>query len=977
MSENGTGGNVEYTIQITESNKLLFLSYAMVMKTNGTTHPDQNYIRLDITGTNDQILNSTCGTVKYYVGQEGTWHSLTSGSNQYTWKDWSTTGIDLSSYVGQTVKIKVYQVQETSYAYYTLGCGDKLMIAQDNCGMNGDITLTAPAGYTYRWYESSRPAVTLSTGNSIEVAANEKTYVCECTSKINAACSFSLERVATPLLTYSDFDYSQECDPAAINQYLVTFQNKSEVTVNGIPSTTQKPNEYLWIFHDGTTSTEVNPSKYYLSRHNPYPVTLISGLKGLACRDTLRSSIYVVDNSVGEYILAYICPGSSYTLLNKEYTTQGIYLDTTKNNEGCDSIIMLRLRISPTYARNVNATICKGEVYTLNAKPYTQAGFYSDTLKTKLGCDSIFNLTLHVNPSYSTDVYATICDGTEYLMNGKSFRTNGIHNDTLRTVNGCDSIFVLHLTVNPVYKYTYPVTICNGQSYTFHGKTFTEATIYTDTLSSSTGCDSISVLELRISTPPQQSIAATICRGEEFRVGNIVHTTAGIFRDTLKTEFGCDSVVILDLTVNPSASKTISAEVCYGETFTMNSKIYATSGTFRDTLKTVNGCDSIFILNLTVHPLYSTHPKVAICHGQTYLQNGHTLSTEGVYKDSLTSKYGCDSTVTLTLVIKPEVTYSVSVRQDSVSGQGYISFNDMQDSSYYSINGVKNGTINQLSPGTYIVNAYNNIGCPGIPQTLEITPCPDLRVEAKDVCLTPNQIKIATTQLQGNALSYSLAFDDAAKAVGFTDIPNAAYANGDTIYIPIPAAATPKVYKATISFKSVYCTTMNMNLDIMLPYPSSILAQKWNDVIVIYNEQNNGGYLFTSYQWYKDGEPIPGQTNSFLQQKPRLNLNSQYSVLVTTSTNDTVFSCPIKPQLTDDYFVYPTFVDRPNGVYQIKMISPYSGSARIWDTAGILKKSQSVTKGMNQIDVQSLITGIYILELRTETDSKTYRIVIK
>lgn len=971
-----TGRNVEYTMQVNENNKLLFLSYAMLLKSDGSIHPNQNYIKLEITGLNDQVLNATCGTVTYIAGQEGTWSPFASGGSQYTWKDWTTTGIDLSTYVGQTVRIKVYHVQEPAlgYVYYTLGCGDKLLLAQDNCGMNGDITLSAPVGYQYKWYESTHPTVILSAEQSIEVQANDKTYVCECTSKINAACSFSLSHVAAPMLTYSDFDYAQVCNPAQFNNYLVTFQNKSEVTVNGIPSTTQKPNEYHWIFHDGTTSDEENPTKYYTEGN--YAVTLISGLKGLACKDTLRSSLYVMDNSVGELITAYICPGSSYRLGDKEYTRQGVYLDTVKNPDGCDSIIMLRLRISPTYTRNVTATICDKEVYTLNGKPFTRAGYYSDTLKTKMGCDSIFNLTLKVNPSYSTDVYATICDSTEYIMNGKSFKKQGIHSDTLRTQNGCDSIFVLHLTVNPVYTLTYPVTICKGETYAFHGKTFTSAGIYRDTLQSSTGCDSISILELRISSPPVQHLNATICRGEDFLVGNISHTTTGLYTDTLKTINGCDSVVILDLLVNPSASKSITAVICRGEVFEMNGKSYSSTGTYRDTLKTVNGCDSIFVLSLTVNPTYLQRPKVSICNNQSYMQNGRLLTTAGVYTDSMKSKNGCDSTVILTLVIKPEVTYTVQARQDSSTGLGFISFHNMPDSAHYSVNGVTNGEINNLTPGTYVVNAYNNIGCPGTPVSIDLSPCPELVVQATDVCLTPTQIKLATTPVRGTALSYSITFDDVAKAVGFEDVLDAPY-SADTIIIPLPASATPKVYKATISFKSVFCNTMNMYLEIMIPYPSSILAQKWNDVIVIYNEQNNGGYLFTSYQWYKNGFPIPGQTNPYLQQKPRLDLNSLYSVLVTTTANDTVFSCPLKPQLTDDYFVYPTFVDRTQGVYQIKMISPYAGTARIWDSGGILKKSHSISKGMNLIDIQTLITGIYILELRTENDSKTYSIVIK
>ncbi|MDR1792020.1 MAG: hypothetical protein LBR36_01045, partial [Bacteroidales bacterium] len=57
--------------------------------------------------------------------------------------------------------------------------------------------------------------------------------------------------------------------------------------------------------------------------------------------------------------------------------------------------------------------------------------------------------------------------------------------------------------------------------------------------------------------------------------------------------------------------------------------------------------------------------SASICYGDTYSFGGQTLATSGTYKDTLTSMItGCDSIVTLTLTVRPQV--SVTIDETSV-----------------------------------------------------------------------------------------------------------------------------------------------------------------------------------------------------------------------------------------------------------------------------------------------------------------------
>jgi gliding motility-associated-like protein len=82
---------------------------------------------------------------------------------------------------------------------------------------------------------------------------------------------------------------------------------------------------------------------------------------------------------------------------------------------------------------------------------------------------------------------------------------------------------------------------------------------------------------------------------------------------------GCiDSVQI---TINPIILDTIYNTICQGDTF-LN---YYTSGTWTDTFSTINGCDSLRILILTVNPLPNVNstPAIAtVCAGQSITLNG-------------------------------------------------------------------------------------------------------------------------------------------------------------------------------------------------------------------------------------------------------------------------------------------------------------------------------------------------------------------
>ena len=282
------------------------------------------------------------------------------------------------------------------------------------------------------------------------------------------------------------------------------------------------------------------------------------------------------------------------------YTTSTTFTNLYTTTSGCDSIVTTNISVFDEIIENINETICQGESVTIGTSTYATSGNYADILTNSNGCDSIVNLTLTVNPTSEENMSETICQGESVTIGTSTYTAAGIYTDTLSTVNGCDSIINLTLAVN--------------QAYTL-------------------------------------GIDRTICEGESVTVGSSVYTTSGTYSDILTTVNGCDSTINLNLTVNPVYVVDTIQTICEGESVTIGSSVYTLGGNYTDVLTTTNGCDSTINLTLMVNPLATTLLDVDVCEGGQY--NGVTYSSDAILTDVYTDSNGCDSTVITNVDVPP------------------------------------------------------------------------------------------------------------------------------------------------------------------------------------------------------------------------------------------------------------------------------------------------------------------------------------
>ena len=259
------------------------------------------------------------------------------------------------------------------------------------------------------------------------------------------------------------------------------------------------------------------------------------------------------------------------------------------------------------------------------------------------------DLSLLVNPTFSHTESAVICSGTSYTLGSQVLTTSGTYTETFQSVNGCDSIVHLSLTVNSSYSHTIFKTTCAGQAYVLGTQLLTTSGTYMETFQSIHGCDSTIHLNLTVHPSYNRKDTVEICEGGSYLFGTQLLTVSGLYSQTFSTINGCDSIVQLNLTVNPNYYDTLVTEICEGDTFYFGSQWLVRSGTYFDSYKTVKGCDSMQTMYLTVHPTYSINQEVTICYGGVYLLGTQVLSTSGIYRETFSTVNGCDSLITLRL----------------------------------------------------------------------------------------------------------------------------------------------------------------------------------------------------------------------------------------------------------------------------------------------------------------------------------------
>ena len=229
--------------------------------------------------------------------------------------------------------------------------------------------------------------------------------------------------------------------------------------------------------------------------------------------DTCTFGLTTGDPHVIEY--ANIRKGKQWTVEPETYSAWASrvdaegYLYVRFNSKRAGNVTFVcekPVELDPVYT-TISETLCYGESYEWNGQVYSKSGEYSQTFAAANGADSIVTLNLTILPAVPlTEETAIVCHGESFDWQGTTYTESGEYSVTLKNVNGCDSVVLLHLHVlSAVAPTSEEVTVAYGETYEWHGVTYVESGEYTITLQDENGCDYQATLHLTVLPNPDKT----------------------------------------------------------------------------------------------------------------------------------------------------------------------------------------------------------------------------------------------------------------------------------------------------------------------------------------------------------------------------------------------------------------------------------------------------------------------------------------
>ena len=363
--------------------------------------------------------------------------------------------------------------------------------------------------------------------------------------------------------------------------------------------------------------------------------------------------------------------------INKKYVID----ERLKSDFGCDSIIHQEFYIRVPDTTNIDVDICDNQLpYVFHLKPYTGTNdtIVIDTIRgeqltltryieyERYSCESLFILNFHISPSYIDTINDTINQQSIYkwigheghvvfdakdsvYISADSIPANKpgdyVYIDSLKTQSceecpKCDSIWILNLSINPVYSW--------------------------DTVNASI-CDNA----------PRYLWYTTDAWGNEMLVKEISPLP---LHDTTFVEKIGYATYQLNLTINKTYFDTVFMTACYNSGYAVwnqasdsvwdearrkwihSSKIPTTEQgcfTYIDSLETINGCDSIIRLYLQVMDGFVVDSVINICDKE------YTIWQKRIYKGD---KYTGPLPSLEILVVSDTLNYLDSIKYESLQG---------------------------------------------------------------------------------------------------------------------------------------------------------------------------------------------------------------------------------------------------------------------------------------------------------------------
>lgn len=354
-----------------------------------------------------------------------------------------------------------------------------------------------------------------------------------------------------------------------------------------------------------------------------------------------------------------------------------------ENIYGCDSIVYLDLVLEDTIRQPLNIEACNeytwssgnGQRYTQSTvRPYPTYAYH----RGEGLCDSIVELRLTIHRSTYQPVYASSCDYYEWARNGHTYATTGTYTADYHNEWGCESTDTLHLTINSGQNMSDTVIACDR--YVWHGRSYAVSDLgvgvtHRDIMhfNQDPSCRHTDTLTITLYRTLRYVASHAVCSQYTWQrpvLGDTLLTTSGEYTFSVYLDDDvCPSLFKLDLEVMEDYQRDFELSFCNdttivrylheGDATPLYTYNYPQDGTSKEYFVTIeNGgptCTLHDNFNLHVgHSSPHTYMRDTACNSYEWWhgnQRAGRFDMSGDYTYTFTNSEGCDSTVTMYLVV--------------------------------------------------------------------------------------------------------------------------------------------------------------------------------------------------------------------------------------------------------------------------------------------------------------------------------------
>ncbi len=406
-----------------------------------------------------------------------------------------------------------------------------------------------------------------------------------------------------------------------------------------------------------------------------------------------------------------------------------------------------------------------------------------------------------------------------------------------------------------------------------------------------------------------------------------------------------------------STSETVSVNACGDYTSPSGNYTWNTPGTYLDTIPNSYCGDSLMTINLSINsPSFDTISAVA-CSSFDSPSGNYTWTTSGMYYDTIPNAVGCDSLLTIDLTINyPSAdTFSIAACTDYTSPSGNYTW---------------------TTSGMYYDTIPNAIGCDSL-LTIDLTinnPSADtFAIVECDQYISPSGNYTWTTSGTYYDTISNASGCDSLMTIDLTILLSST-STIDTIVCGDYTAPDNTVYSTSGQYIATIPNAVGCDSVITINYTNNDIQVTISvSGITLTANAVNG----STYQWIDcaNSNPIAGATNQTFTPTA----NGSYAVQVDNATCSTTSSCSSittiglqENESMADIHVFPNPVSTN---LTISNTGLKNLTLEVYDNAGKLMLTTHSSEAVILLNMEQLVSGIYLVKAISTEGQQTYRIM--